>query len=102
IPGCFFGAGDSGTVSNYNGLMDDIGVWDEALTEEDIQNVMESGVGPPKPVTIRRDIPDALANGALGVVTISVVVRIPGASVVINEKMPAGLTASNPSNGGQL
>src|SRR4030095_4074229 len=31
----FFGAGDSTHVLNYNGLMDDIGVWDEALGEED-------------------------------------------------------------------
>jgi hypothetical protein len=49
----FFGAGDSNHTLNYNGLMDDIGVWDEALSEEDIQNVMENGiVDPPKAVLV--------------------------------------------------
>jgi len=37
------GGGAPGNLS-YNGLMDDIGVWDEALTQDDILNVMESGL----------------------------------------------------------
>jgi hypothetical protein len=90
-------------VSNYNGLMDDIGVWDEALNEEDIQNLMDNGVGPPRPISMKRDIPDTLINGTSGVVTIAVIPKVPGGGVVvINEKMPPGLTASNPSNNGAL
>ena len=42
----FFGAGDSGAVSSINGLMDDIGIWDNALTVDEIQSVMENGLAP--------------------------------------------------------
>ncbi|MBI4600790.1 MAG: LamG domain-containing protein [Planctomycetes bacterium] len=98
----FLGAGPPADRRSYNGLIDDIGVWDEALPEEEIQNFMENGAGPPRPISLRRDIPDTLINGTSGVVTIKILPRIPGAAVSINEKMPAGLAASNPSHNGAL
>ena len=38
-----FGSGEGPGQFSYNGLMDDIGVWDEALTQETIRKVMDDG-----------------------------------------------------------
>ena len=43
-----FGAHSNGGNS-INGLMDDIGVWDTALSEEEIRDVMENGLGVGEP-----------------------------------------------------
>ena len=40
-----FGSGQAPGQWSYNGLMDDIGVWDEALTDDEIQEIMEDGLG---------------------------------------------------------
>jgi hypothetical protein len=53
-------------------------------------------------VFVSRDLPDGLVNGASGTVTFLVSPRFGSGQVVIKEKPPAGLTPSNPSNGGSL
>ncbi len=37
--------GDLGDQFHFSGLIDDVGLWDEALSAEDIQEVMENGIG---------------------------------------------------------
>ncbi len=67
------GGGAPGNLS-YNGLMDDIGVWDEALSQEDIQNVMENGtIDPPvakmKATPTQGPVPLVVAFDATGSTT---------------------------------
>jgi hypothetical protein len=84
-------------------VIDDIGIWDRVLDEGEILAVMEGALteDPTKvTVSIKRDIPDTLINGTSGVVTLTVTPRFGSGVVVINEKLPAGLTPSNPSHNG--
>ena len=39
------GGGDSGTSFRFDGRIDDVGLWDEALSEVEIQSVMNNGIG---------------------------------------------------------
>src|SRR5688572_25690861 len=72
ITECFFGAGDSNHGSNHSGLFDDVGVWDHALSEEEVQDVMQNGIGPPPDVTLRREIPPGFLPGETITVAINV------------------------------
>ncbi|MBI4600499.1 MAG: DUF11 domain-containing protein [Planctomycetes bacterium] len=57
-------------------------------------------VPPGAGVDIQRDIPDDLVSGGSGIVTITVRPVGGAAEVVLNEKLPPGLTPANPDSGG--
>ena len=50
-------------------------------------------------LVVSRSIPDSLINGTSGTVTLNVLPYLAG-NVTVKEDLPAGLTPSNPSNGG--
>jgi hypothetical protein len=42
--GAFYAEGKS---TRWNGLMDDFGIWNNALSEAEIQDIMNNGINPP-------------------------------------------------------
>jgi len=55
------GGGDMGDQFRFVGLIDDVALFDEALSQEDVQDIMENGIGegpPPGPLFTRGDAND--------------------------------------------
>ena len=72
--------GDNGTAYFFKGDIDDIGLWNKALSQEDIQGVMNNGVVP-------GDAPAAaptlsIVNNGDGTVTVTFEGKLQGASTV--------------------
>jgi hypothetical protein len=61
-----------------------------------------AAITPVRPITVTRRIPDSLVNGTSATVSLTVTPNLGPGQVEIEEELPAGLTASSPSNGGTI